>query len=84
MNEEIKMHTATVKMEVTTTVVWPVEVELDDEGIMVAAMSAVTQSHEVACGRMVDERANRIAWARVFAEVSDNDCEIEDRTDKEQ
>ena len=35
------------------------------------AMSAVTPFHEVDCGEV-----GRVRWAKVYAEVSDDECEV--------
>lgn len=66
----------TVKMQVTVTVTPPKGQELSDERAVGLAMSAVTQSHEVECGRDIGPTFNRTAWANVYAEVSDVDCEV--------
>lgn len=66
----------TVKMEVTVTVIPPKGQDLSDELAVELAMSAVTQSHEVECGRDIGPNYNRIAWAKVYAEVLDDDCEV--------
>lgn len=63
----------TVKMEVTVTVEAPQEQTLSDEQAVELAMSVVIQHQEVECGR---DTHNRIAWAKVYAEVSDADCEV--------
>jgi hypothetical protein len=66
----------TVKMEVTVTLTPPLGHDLSDDRAIELAMSAVTQSIEVDCGRDIGATFNRIAWAKVHADVSDRDCEV--------
>jgi hypothetical protein len=66
----------TVRMEVTVTVEPPKGQTLTDEKAIELAMSSVNQSHQVECGRDVGPHHNLIAWAKVYAEVSDHDCEV--------
>jgi hypothetical protein len=61
----------TVQMTVTVTVEPPEGIEITKDRAIELAMSAVTQFHEVDCGP-----PGRIKWAKVYAEVSDNDCEV--------
>jgi len=62
----------TVRMTVTAKVTFPSEApDTSDDMAMDMAMSAVTQFHEVDCGEH-----SRVLWAEVFADVSDDDCEI--------
>jgi len=65
-----------VKMEVTVTVTPPKGQTLNTQQAIELAMSAVTQRHEVACGRDIGENYDRTAWAEIYAEVSDSDCEV--------
>ena len=70
----------TVEMTVTVTVEPPAGQSPDDEAIKDMAMSAVSQFHEVECGRGVGPHENAIAWAKVYAEVTEEECEIVERT----
>ncbi len=82
-DESEKHQTYVVEMSVVATVRIPCgpgyASETDDERVLDYAMSSITQRHEVACGRYSDGRSNQIAFAGVFAEVSDDDCEIIER-----
>lgn len=60
-----------VKMEVTATVEPPEGVVLSEEEAIELAMGAVTQFQEIQCGRDVHP-----IFAKVHAEVSEDDCEI--------
>ena len=70
MDTQVKMKSATVTMEVTATVHWPVGVALSESEIIDNAMQSVTPFQEVRC---CDHSKT---WAKVFAEVSDRDCEL--------
>jgi hypothetical protein len=62
----------TVRMTVTAKVTFPSEApDTSDDMAIDMAMSAVTQFHEVDCGVV-----ERVLWAEVFADVSDDDCEV--------
>ena len=62
----------TVQMTVTATVEFPDDApDTSDEMAMQLAMSAVTQFHEVDCGEH-----SHVIWARIFADVTDNECEV--------
>ena len=66
----------TVQMTVTAVVTLPDNQPAVEDVVKSMAMSAITQHHEVACGRDVGPNYDRTAWADVYAEVSDTDCEI--------
>jgi hypothetical protein len=68
----------TVTMQVTVTVEQPQGQELSDERATELAMSAVAQFHEVEFGRDSGPGYNRISWAKIYAEVSEEDCEVHD------
>lgn len=68
--------TKTIRMEVTVTVEPPRGHEISNEEAISLAMSSVTQSHQVECGRDRGPDHDLIAWAKVYAEVSDVDCEV--------
>ncbi len=68
----------TVTMQVTVTVEQPQGQELSDERATELATTAVAQFHEVEFGRDSGPGYNRISWARIYAEVSEEDCEVHD------
>lgn len=64
-----------VKLTVTATITPPEGIELTDEEAISLSMSCVHQFFEVDCRR---DASKPLAWAKVYAEVSDSDCEIEE------
>jgi Flp pilus assembly protein TadG len=67
------MATKYVTMQVTVTVEYPDQLALDDETIITAAMSSLSQSYETDVGPM-----GKIVWAKCFSEVHEEDCEVSD------
>ena len=63
-----------MKYEVEMTVIVQVEppegIEISSDRAIELAMTSVTQFHEVDCGP-----TGKIKWAKVYAEVCDQDCE---------
>ena len=68
----------TVTMQVTVTVEQPQGQELSDARATELAMSAVSQFHEVEFGRESGPGYSRISWAKIYAEVLEEDCEVQD------
>jgi len=67
------MTTKYVTMEVTVTVEYPDNLTLENEDIISAAMSSLSQSYEIDVGPM-----GTIVWAKCFSEVHEEDCEVSD------
>lgn len=63
-----------VTMEVSVTVEVPAEVTVSNEEIISLAMTSITLSHKVACGRITRPNSSMLAWADVYAEVFEEDC----------
>ena len=67
----------TVLMKVTTTIEFPPEArDTSDKMAIELAMTAVSQLHEVDCGPV-----GKIVWAKVYSEVSDDECEVVEVSD---
>lgn len=65
-----------VRMEVNVTVIPPEDSSMSDSEAINAAMATVSQRMEREFGRDIGPNHNMIAWAKLYAEVSENDCEV--------
>ena len=67
------MTTKYVTMQVTVTLEYPDDLCLDDEAVITAAMSSLSQNYETDVGPL-----GKIVWAKCFSEVHQEDCEVSD------